>query len=386
VEAIDELAARLEVAVRRRLIADVPLGILLSGGIDSSLVAAFAARERSGIRTFSVRFSDPSFDESSHARMVANHLGTEHVEEELDVRRAADIVGDLGGILDEPIGDASIVPTYMLSRFVRKHVTVALGGDGGDELFAGYPTYVAHRIAEAIGPLRQLAPPARALAALLPVSHDNFSFDFKLKKLLLGLDAKREERNAIWLGAWPPELLAELLGARHDVYSAARVRYREGNGEHLERVLYQDIGLYMCHAVLAKVDRASMAASLEVRAPLLDTAFASYAASLPLGFKLRGRVGKYILKQVARRYLPSEIVDRPKKGFGMPVARWLRNELRPIAQEALLGPRSLTASGRLRKAAVERVLREHVEGAVDHRQRLWTLLVVEIWRRHHRIS
>jgi asparagine synthase (glutamine-hydrolysing) len=142
----------------------------------------------------------------------------------------------------------------------------------------------------------------------------------------------------------------------------------------------------MCHAVLAKVDRASMAASLEVRAPLLDTAFASYAASLPLGFKLRGRVGKYILKQVARRYLPSEIVDRPKKGFGMPVARWLRNELRPIAQEALLGPRSLTASGRLRKAAVERVLREHVEGAVDHRQRLWTLLVVEIWRRHHRIS
>src|SRR5262249_48898802 len=162
---------------------------------------------------------------------------------------------------------------------------------GGDELFAGYPTYVAHEVADVLGPLRRLARAGRYLADLLPVSHDNFSFDFKLKKLLLGLDAPPDERNAVWMGAAPRPLVDEVLGANHDVYAAARACYQGGPGSHLERVLSQDVALYMCHAVLAKVDRASMAASLEVRAPLLDTAFAEYAASLPLDFKLRRRAG-----------------------------------------------------------------------------------------------
>jgi asparagine synthase (glutamine-hydrolysing) len=271
----------------------------------------------------------------------------------------------------------------MLSRFVRRHVTVALGGDGGDELFAGYPTYVAHRLAEAMGPLRKLAGAGRRLAELLPVSHDNFSFDFKLKKLLLGLDAPPDERNYVWLGAMPRSLVEELLGGDHDIYAAPRARYREGRGGHLDRVLYQDIGLYMCHSVLAKVDRASMAASLEVRAPMLDTAFAEYAASLPIDWKLRGRVGKYVLKQLALRYLPREIVERPKKGFGMPIGRWLREDLRSLSRDALLGANSLAAAGRLRRPVVERLLREHADGVADHRQRLWTLLVLELWRGRH---
>jgi asparagine synthase (glutamine-hydrolysing) len=381
--AIEELSQRLEAAVRRRLVADVPLGVFLSGGIDSSLVTAFAARERSGIQTFSVRFTDPSFDESKHAREVAAHLGTTHVEGELSIAEAAKIVETLGDILDEPVGDGSIVPTAMLSRFVRRHVTVALGGDGGDELFAGYPTYLAHKLAGAIGPLRKLAGAGRYLAELLPVSHDNFSFDFKLKKLLLGLDAPLDERNYVWLGAMPKALVDELLGGDHDIYAAARARYREGQGSHLERVLYQDIGLYMCHSVLAKVDRASMASSLEVRAPLLDTAFAEYAASLPLAWKLHGRVGKYLLKQLAHRYLPKAIVDRPKKGFGMPIGRWLREDLRSLSHDVLLGGSSLAASGRLRRPVVERMLREHGDGVADHRQRLWTLLVLELWRARH---
>ncbi|HEX7836933.1 MAG TPA: asparagine synthase (glutamine-hydrolyzing) [Kofleriaceae bacterium] len=381
--AIEALTARLTAAVRRRLVADVPLGVLLSGGIDSSLVTAFAAREQSGIRTFSVRFTDPSFDESQYARQVAAHLGTTHVEEELSLAEAVKIVGTLGDVLDEPVGDGSIVPTTMLSRFVRRHVTVALGGDGGDELFAGYPTYVAHRLADAIGPLRKLAGAGRYLAELLPVSHDNFSFDFKLKKLLLGLDAPPDERNYVWLGAMPKALVGELLGGDHDIYAAVRARYAEGSGSHLERVLYQDVGLYMCHSVLAKVDRASMAASLEVRAPLLDTAFAEYAASLPIDLKLRGCTGKYLLKQLAYRYLPRAIVDRPKKGFGMPIGRWLRQDLRSLSRDVLLGPDSLAASGRLRRPVVERMLREHGDGVVDHRQRLWTLLVLELWRHRH---
>jgi len=380
---IEELSGRLTAAVRRRLVADVPLGVFLSGGIDSSLVTAFAARERSGIRTFSVRFTDPSFDESKYAREVAAHLGTTHVEDELSIAQAANIVETLGDILDEPVGDGSIVPTAMLSRFVRRHVTVALGGDGGDELFAGYPTYLAHKLAGALGPLRRLAGAGRYLAELLPVSHDNFSFDFKLKKLLLGLDAPPDERNYVWLGAMPRAVVDELLGGEHDIYAAARARYHEGQGSHLERVLYQDVGLYMCHSVLAKVDRASMASSLEVRAPLLDTAFAEYAASLPLDYKLRGRVGKYILKQLALRHLPRAIVMRPKKGFGMPIGRWLREDLRALSNDVLLGSNSLAAAGRLRRPVVERMLREHGDGVADHRQRLWTLLVLELWRARH---
>jgi asparagine synthase (glutamine-hydrolysing) len=274
-----EAEARLEElirdAVRKRLISDVPLGVFLSGGVDSSTVAAFAAAERP-IRTFSVRFADPSFDESAFARTVARHLGTDHVEEELSLTDGVAIAQRLGEILDEPVADGSIVPTCLLSRFARRHVTVALGGDGGDELFAGYPTYVAHKLAGWAGPLKHpaLVEGMRQIAALLPVSNDNFSFDFKVKKLLSGLDAPAAERNYVWLGAFERARIQRLMGVETDLYAAPRARYEEAAGTHLERVMYQDVGLYMCHSVLAKVDRASMANSLEVRAPLLDTALA----------------------------------------------------------------------------------------------------------------
>jgi asparagine synthase (glutamine-hydrolysing) len=387
-EAAAELERRLRAAVKKRLVADVPLGVFLSGGIDSSTVTALAAAERSGIRTFSVRFSDPSFDEGPFARRVAAHLGTSHVEEELSLGEAAAIVERLGEILDEPVADGSVVPTYLLSRFARRHVTVALGGDGGDELFAGYPTYAAHRLASFAGPLARpsLVARMRQLAARLPVSHDNFSFDFKLKKLLAGLDAPLDERNYVWLGAFERERLGALFGREVDPYRAVRARYHDGAGTHLERVLYQDVGLYMCHSVLAKVDRASMAASLEVRAPLLDTAVAELAGALPLSLKLRRLTGKYLLKRVARRFLPSEIVDRPKKGFGMPTGRWLRAELGALARDALTDGSSLAAEGLLARAEVERLLDEHTRGTADHRQRLWALLVLELWRRQLRRS
>lgn len=383
--ALDDLEARLQAAVKKRLVADVPLGIFLSGGVDSSTVAALAARERA-IDTFSIRFSDPSFDESRFARLASRHLGTRHHEEELSLDEAARIVGDLGAILDEPVGDGSIVPTFLLSRFARRHVTVALGGDGGDELFAGYPTYVAHRLLAWAGPLARpsLVRAAAALAARLPVSHDNFSFDFKLKKLLGGAAAPADERNYHWLGAFERDRVAALMGEARDPFAAVRARYHEPpTGTHLERVLYQDVGLYMCHSVLAKVDRASMAASLEVRAPLLDTAVAELAGALPLDWKLRRLNGKWILKQLARRHLPSEIVDRPKKGFGMPIAKWLRGELRELARDALLDGDSLAAGGQLARGEIERMLDEHARGDVDHRQRLWTLLVLELWQRRN---
>jgi asparagine synthase (glutamine-hydrolysing) len=384
-DAAVELEALLQASVKKRLVADVPVGIFLSGGVDSSLVAALAAREHAGIETFSIAFSDPSFDERKYARAVAAHLGTRHHEEELSFDEAARIVGELGAVLDEPVADGSIVPTYLLSRFARRHVTVALGGDGGDELFAGYPTYVAHRLLAWSGPL--MKPPlinaAALLAARLPVSHDNFSFDFRLKKLLAGADAPLDERNYRWLGAFEPERVRALLGGEpHDPFAPVRARYHEPpSGTHLERVLYQDVGLYLAHSVLAKVDRASMAASLEVRAPLLDTAVAELAGALPIDWKLKRTTGKWILKRVARRLLPSAIVDRPKKGFGMPIGRWLSGELQPLLRDALLDGRSLAADGALDRGEITRMLDEHARGEIDHRQRLWALLVLELWRR-----
>ncbi len=392
-EAAAALEARLQESVHKRLVADVPVGIFLSGGVDSSLVAALAAREHAGIETFSIAFSDPSFDESVHARAVAAHLGTRHHEEELSLAEAARIVAELGAILDEPIADGSIVPTYLLSRFARRRVTVALGGDGGDELFAGYPTYVAHRLLAWAGPLARpgAIAAAAAVAARLPVSHDNFSFDFKLKKLLAGAGAPLDERNYWWLGACEPARVAALLGepadafargGARDPFSAVRARYHEpATGTHLERVLYQDVGLYLCHSVLAKVDRASMAASLAGRAPLLDTAVAEFAGALPIDWKLHRTTGKWILKRVARKLLPEGIVGRPKKGFGMPIARWLRDELGELLRDALLDGSSLAASGALDRAEVARLVDEHARGAIDHRQRLWALVVLELWRR-----
>jgi asparagine synthase (glutamine-hydrolysing) len=387
-DATVELEALLQASVERRLVADVPVGVFLSGGVDSSTVAALAARAHAGIETFSIAFSDPSFDERQHARAVAAHLGTRHHEEELSLDEAARIVAELGSILDEPIADGSIVPTYLLSRFARRRVTVALGGDGGDELFAGYPTYVAHRLLAWSGPLARppLVRAAAALAARLPVSHDNFSFDFKLKKLTAGAAAPLDERNYWWLGAFEPARIAALFGDDaldlRAPFAAARARYHEPpSGTHLERVLYQDAGLYLPHSVLAKVDRASMAASLEVRAPLLDTAVAEFAGALPIDWKLHRTTGKWIFKRVARRLLPSAIVDRPKKGFGMPIARWLRGELQPLARAVLLDGSSLAAEGALDGGEIARMLDEHARGAADHRQRLWALVVLELWRR-----
>jgi asparagine synthase (glutamine-hydrolysing) len=262
---------------------------------------------------------------------------------------------------------------------------VALGGDGGDELFAGYPTYVAQRLSAWAKPLLRpsLLGLVRALVARLPVSHDNFSFDFKLKKLLAGIDAPNEIRNLVWLGAFDRAQLQSLFGRPlDDVYHPAFVRYHEpSSGTHLERVLYQDIGLYMCHSVLAKVDRASMAASLEVRAPLLDTEVAEFAASLPLSYKLRGLDGKWILKQVAKELLPREIVTRKKKGFGMPVAKWLRADLQSLLHDALFDGDSLASQGRFDRRALAELVDEHARGRIDHRQRLWALLVLELWQR-----
>ena len=389
----DEDARRLqqllEDAVRRRLISDVPLGAFLSGGIDSAAVTALMARSAGGrVKTFTIGFSEKSFDEAAHARRVASLLNTDHHEAVITPTAVFDLVGRIGALLDEPLADASFLPTYLLSQFTRQHVTVALSGDGGDELFAGYPTYQAHRIARFAERIpRPLLNGARSLAERLPASYANFSLDFKVKKFTAGLGYPLELRHALWLGSFGPADLSALLtrDAWHevqqdDVFSEVRGHAAAaGNRDWLHRALYLDAKLYLQDGVLVKVDRASMACSLEVRCPFLDTAVVEYASRLPGSKKLRGLTTKYLLKRSLRDLLPGDILRRPKKGFGIPLGLWIRGELRDVFEETF-DPRRIAAQGILRPEAASRLLSEHLSGRHDHRKKLWNLFVLQRWQ------
>jgi asparagine synthase (glutamine-hydrolysing) len=380
--------------VRQHLVSDVPLGVFLSGGIDSSTVAAFATRHFGRrLKTFSIGFADPSFDESSHARRVAQALGADHHEEVLDPRGALDLVAQLPELLDEPLGDASLIPTFLLSRFTRRSVTVALSGDGGDELFAGYPTYQAHRLARAVELLprwirRQLV---RPVVERLPVSLNNLSLDFKLKRFLEGMDYADVERHAVWLGSFTPADQRELftsdaLGRMEAPPSYAafhEILAHAPSAQGLERMLYLDLKGYLGEGVLTKTDRASMACSLEVRVPLLDRRVVELAASLTMALKLHGLTTKYILKRALAGILPRETLARPKKGFGIPLGHWFRGALRPLVRETC-GADAIRRGGLFRPETVARLLSEHESGRHDHRKKLYTLLAFQLWAsRYH---
>jgi asparagine synthase (glutamine-hydrolysing) len=388
-EAAEELRELLEDSVRMRLVSDVPLGVLLSGGVDSSAVAAMAVRSSTeAVKTFSISFAETSFDESSYARAVAKFLGTDHHEERLSVDLAANLVGEIGSWMDEPFSDPSLVPTYLLSRFTRKHVTVALGGDGGDELFAGYPMYWGHNLARTYARVprflrRALVEP---LVRHLPVKTKNLSFDFKARRFIKGMEYDEVARHHVWFGSFAPHEQEQLLtaevrrGSDGDVYSEARRLLEEDcDAENTtERMQSLDTRLYLAEDILTKVDRASMAVSLEVRAPFLDPRVAEYAASLPTDYKLRGHTTKYILKRAVRDLLPPFVTRRGKKGFGVPVAEWLKGRLRPLARD-LLSPERIRRAGLFDAAYVERLQDEHERGAANHRKLLWTLLMFELW-------
>ena len=312
--AAGQLRQALERSVESRLVADVPLGVFLSGGLDSSLISALACRARSGIESFSLGFEEPSYDESRYARQVAEFLGTRHRE---FIARPADalaLIDDLGQLLDEPLGDASIVPTHLLSRFTRQHVTVALSGDGGDELFDGYPTFQADfavgrlldRTPRSVG--RFLRSASSWLAARLPVSSKNFSLDFKLKQLARGIDQRGLRRHQAWLASFLPDELTDILSRDVltelndiDPYAAIDRRLaRHPTGDPADLRLYFYCRGYLGDGVLTKVDRASMHASLEVRAPLLDTAVIELACRVDPSLRSRGLQTKRVLKRAAR--------------------------------------------------------------------------------------
>jgi len=387
-EAAQRLRELMADAVRMRLVSDVPLGVLLSGGVDSSTIAALAvAASSEAVKTFSISFAEASFDESAYARAVAKFLGTDHHEERLSANLAANLVSEIGAWMDEPFSDPSLVPTYLLSRFTRKHVTVALGGDGGDELFAGYPMYGGLRWAEFYKRVPQFvrAGVVEPLIRLLPVKTKNLSFDYKALRFVTGARYDTVARHHVWFGSFTPEEQMELLTREAlsagdvEIYAQARQIAEEcDNDELVTRMQSVDTRLYLAEDILTKVDRASMAVSLEVRAPFLDPRVAEFAASLPCRYKLRGQKTKYILKKAVKGLVPPFVTRRGKKGFGVPVAEWLKVKLRPLARD-LLSPERVRRAGVFNADYVARLQDEHERGVANHRKLLWTLLMFELW-------
>jgi asparagine synthase (glutamine-hydrolysing) len=384
-EYVEEFRQRFQDAVRRRLVSDVPLGAFLSGGIDSSSVVAAMvdALPAGAVQTFSIGFAEQSFDESAHARRVADYFGTDHHEDVFTPQRMIELLPTLADFLDEPFADASILPTYLLSRYTRETVTVALGGDGSDELLAGYPTFQAERFARRYPVPRavheRLVLP---LADMLPVSTANFSFDFKLKRFLRGAGAPPELRHPVWLGAFTPAEQEGLLQSTHpDPFEEHRSYYASApTADPLERLIYVYAKCYLQDDILVKVDRASMATSLEVRAPFLDVELVEFLGRVPPHLKLRGSKTKYLLKRAMADVLPPGIATRAKKGFGIPVAAWFKKELRVALQDEL-SPDRIRRQGIFDPETVQRLISEHLSGRRDNRKPLWTLFVFQLWHR-----
>ena len=367
----ETLRALLSKAVNRRLMADVPLGVFLSGGIDSSSVAVCAAEiagsER--IKTFSIGFEESSFDESYHSNRVASLIGAEHRLKYLSLERAKTLLPEIAKKLDEPVGDSSLLPTYLLCKETRKHVTVAIGGDGADELFAGYDPFRALKMAAVYA--RMIPGPVhegiRMLAARLPVSLRNMSFDFRLKRMLRGLSYPKKFWLPIWLGPLSPGETEKLFDEPvevEDLFSEAIEQWEACQQENMiDKTIQFYTKLYLQDDILVKTDRASMMNSLEVRAPYLDIDLVDFVRKIPGRYKFRNGVTKYILKKALGPLLPREILYRTKRGFAVPVGRWFK--------ERQLDFTSGHSNGPLNALFPKRRIEEHESGLHDHRAFLW---------------
>ncbi len=381
-ELVEECRARLRDSVRAHLIADVPVGVLLSGGVDSGALTALAAQESSErVRTFSIGFEDASFDELAGARAVAERYGTQHRELVLKPD-AALLLPALAAAFDEPFADSSALPTYLVSRLAAEDVKVALSGEGGDELFGGYYTYVADALAERVGPLASLA---RPLVGRLPTSSRRVSFDYKAKRFVGAAHLPPLERHHGWKEIFSSDARSELTGntSSFDPLATYRSRFAETEGHELvTRLQDVDFGLYLVDDLLTKTDRASMAWSLEARVPFMDTVVTNFAFSLPVRHKVRGFSKKRLLRRALEPLLPPEVVHGRKRGFSIPAAAWLRGELEPFARDTLNAD-TLRRQGFLRPGAVTRILDDHVAGRADLSRQLWGVLAFTLWYEHH---
>ncbi len=377
-EWLDEVRETVRAAVRRRLIADVPLGALLSGGLDSSIVVALMAEASAEpVRTFTIGFPDARYDEREYARAVAERYGTQHEELEVELD-AAELLPRVAWAFDEPFGDEAALPTLLVSELARQRVTVALTGDGGDEAFAGYERYVAHELARRAGRVPALPGlAARALRALPSGRSEPRSPAFRAARLAELAATPRDRRYERLMEVFPPGLRAGLWTdeARPALYSPPVPP--AGGIAALQR---HDIETYLPGDLLVKADLASMAHSLELRSPLLDHEVLTLGVSLPASLRTRGLRGKVALRRAFADLLPPEVSGRGKTGFGVPLGRWFREDLRDLAGDLLLDTRA-RERGWFRPEAIETLLREHAEGTRDHGHRLWCLVVLELWLR-----
>jgi len=373
-------------ATRRRMIADVPLGAFLSGGIDSSaVVAAMAQVATEPVRTFSIGFDHAAFDELPHARRVAEQFGTVHEEFRVEAD-AVEVVPRMVRHYGEPFADSSAIPSFYLAELTRRHVTVALNGDGGDESFGGYTRYVSNAMAARLERLPlALRRGVGALGARVPPSGEITSVRNKARRLASGLalDAPgRYARYISWFDAaqrasiYAPEFAARLGAGAEAVIGAAWAR--TSGADVVDQMLEVDASTYLVDDLIAKVDIATMAHGLEARSPLLDHQLMELAATIPAGLKVRGQQKKWILREALRGWLPDDLLDRPKQGFSVPLSSWLRGDLRTWARDILLD-REAVERGYFRRGAVEGLLQRHAAGADEDASRIWALVMLELW-------
>ncbi len=373
----EEIRSLLRQSVKRRLIADVPLGVFLSGGIDSSAIAAYAGEEMGGttLSTFSIGFEDASFDESDWSRRMAKNLNTDHHQRQFPISALMDILPELAGKLDEPVADSSLAPTYLLCQTARQQVKVALGGDGADELFAGYDPFRALKFAEHYS--RWVPKPVhqgiRLLAARLPASQKNISRDFILKRTLRGLSYPSNIWNPVWMGPLEHQELSELFAEKidpEDVYSEAIELWEANPGKNIvDRTLEFYTKLYFQNDILVKLDRASMMNSLEVRSPYLDVDLVDFVRRIPHDYKYRNGQTKYIFKKAMEPVLPKDVIYRKKKGFGSPIGSWFKNGTLVFNPSSELSARE--------SVFLQKKINEHLNGQADHRLYLWSRWLLE---------
>ncbi|MCX5701647.1 MAG: asparagine synthase (glutamine-hydrolyzing) [Candidatus Omnitrophica bacterium] len=392
-EAKERLSELFNATIKQHLLSDVPLGVFLSGGIDSSTITALTNNfSANRLKTFSIGFKEDSFDESRYIQQISDLYHTEHYHQDFSVKDLLQLLPEAAHFLDEPLGDASFFPTYLLSKFTKQEVTVALSGDGGDELFAGYPTYQAHRIAK----YYHLIPAVfrehilNRMIMNLPVSMSNFSLDFKAKKFISSASFPLGIRHIAWMGSFNHldkiELYTpgfkKILGTGDNFKLMNNYFNEPGVSGELNKLQYFDIKTYLQDDLLVKTDRASMANSLEVRVPFLDHELVEFVFSLPSKLRLNKLKTKYILKKVASELLPQNIINRKKKGFGIPVAFWIKKSLKESILDNLKEDK-IKKDGLFNYGYIKNLLQQHFANKADNRKKIWTIFMFILWRQEY---